>query len=268
MTSLAIVVVALATGAAPTGPAELLHPEVPAGFELADGADADLTFDEYAPLAPEATAHVDAASAEARAMRAAVDVWTAREGDILLREVTLWTTDDAARAFVDQAVVVGTEDELDEADAPFEGGLAFLGADEGLWTRTLTWRQGTYGITISHFSIEEGTDRTIGEAAESLAANVEAMTGHGIATSGVRPDATGATDPAAHSGGTSGGIPIGAVLIWSAVVAGAIWLFMTRRMIARRTGYSSKRKPSDAAGDDPDDPDDIGELIDVIPDRS
>ena len=263
MTLLALVVAALATGTVATGPAELLSPEVPAGFELADGAEADLTFEEYSALAPEATAHVDPASAEARAMRAAVDVWTAGDGDILLREVTLWTTDRAALAFAEQAVVVGTENELDEVDAPFEGGLAFLGADQGLWARTLTWRQGPYGITISHFAIEEGSGRTIGAAAESLAANVEAATGHGIAASGVRPDATGGTDPAADTSG----IPIGAVLICTAVVAGAIWLFMSRRMIAARTGGSSKPKPSGTAGAQPHDPDDVDELAQTMPDR-
>lgn len=262
MSTIAIVVAALATGAGMVSPAELLSPALPAGFEPADAA-ADLTFEEYAPLAPEATAHVDAASPEARAMRAAVDVWTAGEGDILLREVTMWTTDEAALAFVEQAVVVGTENELDEAEAPFEGGLAFLGADEGLWTRTLTWRQGPYGITISHFSIEEGTDRTIGEAAESLAANVEAATGHGIAASGVLSEATDAT---ADSRAAGGGIPIGTVLIWLVMIVGAIWLSVTiRRMIAARTGHPSTPNPSDAAGDEPDDAD---EPIDAIPDAT
>lgn len=232
MRTLALVVAALVTGTGVTSPAELLNDDVPDGFELADGAAATLTFEEYALLTPEATAHVDASSAEARAMRAAVDVWTAGEGDILLREITMWTTDDAALEFVGQAVVVGTENELDDADAPFEGGIAFLGADQGLWTRTLSWHQGPYGIRISHYAVEEGTDGTIGEAAESLAANVESATGHPIATGGVLPEP--AETNAARSGG---GIPIGTALIWLVVVVGAIWLIMKLEgTVAKRPG--------------------------------
>lgn len=242
MKSLALVVAALAAGTGVTGPAELLNDDVPNGFELADGAVADLTFEEYAPLAPEAIAHVDATSAEARAMRAAVDVWTAGEGDILLREVTMWTTDEAARAFVEQAVVVSTANELDAADAPFEGGIAFLGADEGLWTRTLTWRQGRYGITVSHYAIEEGTDEPIGDAAGSLAANTESATGHPIAAGGVLPASADATAQ------TSGdGIPIGTVLIWVVAIIGAVWLFVkVKQIVAGRPGAE---------------PDDVDDLI-------
>jgi hypothetical protein len=260
MKSLAIVIAALATAASVTSPAELLSPDVPDGFELADGAATDLTFEEYAPLAPEATSHVDATSAEARSMRAAVDVWTAGEGDILLREVTMWTTDEAARAFIEQALVVGTENELDEAVAPFEGGVAFFGADEGLWTRTLTWRQGPYGITVSHFAIEEGTDRTLGEAADSLAADIETQTDHGIAASGVRSEATDAADTSA----TNGGIPIGTVLIWLVVAAGAIWSLMTiRRMIVTRARSSCEPHPSDGTDDGSDDVDELIETARV-----
>ncbi len=256
MKSLAIIIAALAATTGTTSPAELLSPDVPDGFELADGAASDLTFEEYAPLAPEAVAHVDETSAEALAMRAAVDVWTSDEDEILLREVTMWTTDEAARAFVEQSVVVGTQSELDVAGAPFEGGLAFFGADEGLWTRTLTWRQGPYGITISHFAIEEGTDGTIGEAAESLASNIEAETGHGIVPSGVQPEATDADTTA-----TSGGIPIGTVFIWLVIIGGGIWLLLKlKQIVATR---SANAKP-DATGDAAHDDDDTGDVDDLI----
>ena len=262
MKSLAIVVAALAT--ATTSPAELLSSDVPDGFELADGAASDLTFEEYAPLAPEAVAHVDAASAEARAMRAAVDVWTSDEDEILLREVTMWTTDEAARSFVEQSVVVGTQNELDVAGAPFEGGLAFFGADEGLWTRTLTWRQGPYGITISHFAIEEGTDSTIGEAAESLASNIESETGHEIAPSGVLPETTDADTTA-----TSGGIPIGTVFIWLVIIGGGIWLLLKiKKTIATRSAPATPSEAVGAAHAADDDTDDVDDLIERARARS
>ncbi len=264
MKSLAIVIAALATATGTTSPAELLSAEVPAGFELADGAAADLTFEEYAPLAPDAVAHVDPASAEARAMRAAVDVWTSGEDDILLREVTMWMTDEAARAFLEQLVVVGTQNELDVAGAPFEGGLAFFGADEGLWTRTLTWRQGPYGITISHFATEEGTDRTIGEAAESLASKIDTETGHEIAPSGVLPETTDADITA-----TSGGIPIGTVFIWLVIIGGGIWLLLKlKQIIATRSAHAKPDATGDAAHGADDDTGDIDDLIERARARS
>ena len=219
MRLLAVVVAALAAGTVTTGPAQLLDDVVPGGFDLADGAVADLTFEEYAPLAPEAVAHVDAASTDVREMRAAVDVWTAGEGDILLREVTMWNSDEAARAFVEQAVVVATTNELDSTDAPFQGGIAFVGADAGLWTRTLTWRQGPYAITVSHYAIEEGTDAPIGDAAAALAEEVESATGHPVAAGGLlRQPATAST--------SSDGIPIGTALTGLVVIVGAVWLLL------------------------------------------
>ena len=265
MKTLAIVIGALATASGVTSPAGLLSPDVPAGFELADGAAADLTFEEYAPLSPDAIAHVDAVSSEARAMRAAVDVWTSGEDDILLREITLWTTDEAARAFVEQAVVVGTEHELEVAGAPFEGGVAFSGADSGLWTRTLTWRQGPYGVTVSHFAIEQGTDDTIGEAAESLAGHIETETGHAVTTAGA-VEAT--TTVAGASTSTGGGIPIGTVLIWLVIIVGGIWLLVkVKNMIAGRSGdrtASESETAADAAGDR----DDVDDLIEKARARS
>lgn len=245
MKSLALFVAVLAAGTGMTGPADLLNEDGPSGFDLADGGAADLTYEEYAPLAPEAIAHVDATAAEARTMRAAVDVWTAGEGDILLREVTMWTTDVAARAFVEQAVVVGTANELEAADAPFEGGIAFLGADEGLWTRTLTWRQGPYGITVSHYAIEEGTDQVIGDAAASLAANIESTTGHPIAAGGVLGV------PADTNASTSGdSIGIGTVLIWLAMISAAVWLLIKfKRIGAARCNDEPERV--DDAGEQP-----------------
>ena len=265
MKSLAVVVAALATAAGTTSPAELLSPDAPAGFELADGAAADLTFEEYSPLSPDAIAHVDAASPEALAMRAAVDVWTSGEDDILLREITLWTTDEQARAFVEQAVVVGAEAELDDVDSPFDGGVAFSGADEGLWTRTLTWRQGPYAVTISHFAIDEGDDGTIGEAAETLAEHIETETGHAINAAGA---AVTTTTVAGTSTSTGGGIPIGTVFLWLVIIVGGIWLIVKiKKVIAARNGNAEPKGPHDPTDDDGDS-DDVDDLIERARARS
>ncbi len=249
-------VVAVLAGTGVTSPADLLLPDVPNGFEFASEPPADLTFDEYRELSPVATAHVDPAGTEALAMRAAVDVWTLGEDQILLREVTRWTTDEAAREFVEQAVVVGAQNELDPVEAPFEGGLAFIGADQGLWTRTLTWRQGPYAMTVSYFSVEEGNDGIISRTARALADTVRAGTGYEIAASGAQVDTTGAS-------ATGGGIPIGTVLIWLVLVGGAVWLFLTlkRRVASTASGPrgrsasagSTDRAPSETAGGDLDD---------------
>lgn len=232
-----LAVTALAT-AAVTSPAGLLTSDVPEGFELADGAVSDLTFEEYSPLSPEATAHVDPASVEATSMRAAVDVWTAGSDDILLREVTRWNTPEAARAFVEQAVVVGTENELEPAGSPFEGGVAFAGDNAGLRTRTLTWRQDRYAMTVSHFAARPSTDRVIEEAARALAASVEAGTGAELASTGVLPNSSGS------GGATSSGdgIPITTVLMWVVITGVAFWLFQSVRR--RRPGSSpNTRRP-------------------------
>ncbi len=265
MKSVAVILAALATATGVTSPAALLTPEAPEGFELADGAAADLTFEEYTPLSPEATAHIEATSAEALAMRAAVDLWTAGEDDILLREITLWTTDEDARAFVEQAVVVGSDHALGEVDSPFEGGVAFSGAEDGVWTRTLTWRQGPYAMTISHFAIEEGDGGTIGDAAETLAEHIETETGHAITAAGA---AVTTTTVAATSTSTGGGIPIGTVFLWLVIIVGGIWLIVKiKKLIAARNGNAGPKGPNGATGDDGDG-DDVDELIERARARS
>lgn len=261
MKSVAVILAALATATGVTSPAELLTPEAPEGFELADGAAADLTFEEYTPLSPEATAHVEPTSAEALAMRAAVDLWTAGEDDILLREITLWTTDEDARAFVEQAVVVGSDHALGEVDSPFEGGVAFSGAEDGVWTRTLTWRQGPYAMTISHFAIAEGDGDTIGEAAETLAEHIETETGHAITAAGA---AVTTTTVAGTSTSTGGGIPIGTVFLWLVIIVGGIWVIVKiKKLIAARNGNAEPKGPTDD-----DRSDDVDELIERARARS
>lgn len=265
MKSLAVVVAALATAAGTASPADLLSPDAPVGFELADGAAADLTFEEYAPLSPDAIAHVDASSPEALAMRAAVDVWTSGEDEIVLREVTRWTDDEAARAFVAQAVVVGTEAELAEVDSPFDGGVAFSGADEGLWSRTLTWRQGPYAMTISHFAIDEGDDGTIGDAAETLAEHIETETGHAVTVAGA---AVTTTTVAGTSTSTGGGIPIGTVFLWLVIIVGGIWLIVKiKKLIAARNGNGKPKGPTATSGEG-EDGDDVDDLIERARARS
>lgn len=238
MSAVTLAVAALLSGAGVTSPAALLTDDVPSGFELADDADAELTFEEYAALSPDATAHIDPASDEADAMRAAVDVWTAGEDDILLREVTLWSNSDAARMFVERAVVVGIEDGLQQIDAPFEGGVAFVGDDAGLRSRILTWQQGPYAMTVSHFAANASTDRVIIASAEALATSVEASTGNEIIASNATTESDDPADPAETS--RNGGIPIATVFLWFVIIGGGTWLFTSVR---RRRG--GRRAPSE-----------------------
>ena len=61
--------------------------------------------------------------------------------------------------------VVGVEAELDRRNPPFDGAVAFIGADDGLWTRTVAWQQGQYAMTVAHFGVFEGSNQIIDEAA-------------------------------------------------------------------------------------------------------
>ena len=246
MKSLALVVYALTASTGQVAPSDLLTgADVPAGLELAVEPPADLTFDEYAPLSPDATAHVDPTGSAALSMRAAVDVWTSAADDILLREITRWSTADEARAFVEQAVVVGTEDGLDAVDPPFDGGVAFLGSDEGLWTRTVAWQQGPFAMTIAHFGVSEGSDRIIDGSATELADHTTALTGHPIAVfDEVEPTSASTSD---------GGIGIGTVVLWIVVIGGVTSLIirLRRRAMSR---------------DEPRARHEVGRRIDAIPD--
>lgn len=261
---LALVVVAATTAVA--SPADLLTDDVPGAFELADGAAADLTFDEYAPLSPDATAHVAAGSAEAASMRAAVDVWTAGDDDILLREVTRWSDAEAAREFVEQAVLVGTQAGLSPTDAPFEGGVAYVGDDAGLRSRTLAWRQGPYAMTVSQFAANASTDEVVGAAAAALAAAVEAATGHEIEAAGAATT-TGGSSGSTAPASSGGGIPITTVLLWLAIIGGAIWLFVKLRRRASsgkgRADGASRPSTNPPDSDEADESDDT-DLDDII----
>ncbi len=279
MKTMAIVLAALSAGTNPIPPSALLvDDDVPDGFELAVEPPTDLTFDEYAPLSPDATAYLDPGSSAARSMRAAVDVWTSADDDILLREVTRWNSDAEARAFVEQAVVVGTEDGLDQVSPPFDGGVAFLGADEGLWTRTVAWRQGPYAMTIAHFAISEGTGRIIDVAADGLADRATETTGLPVAPS--IPE--GSTVETSETS-SDGGIGVGTVLLWIVVIGGVMWLIARLRSRAAASPHQGRdrsgekhREPADDRNDEPADVDDIierararsraGREIDAIPD--
>jgi hypothetical protein len=239
----ALVALLAGAGTGTIAPSDLLTADVPAGFEPAAEPPVDLTFEEYAPLSPEAIAHVDPDSTAALAMRAAVDVWTSGDDDILLREVTRWADEDDARAFVEQAVVMGIRDGLTATDAPFEGGIAFSGVEEGLWTRTLAWRQGPYGVTVSHFTIGDDSDAVITQAARALADRITAGTDHRIAA-----DGASAETPAPGSSGD--GVPIATVLFWLVLAGGVIWLVVTirRRRAEPRTAPTSRDRTDGAGG--------------------
>ncbi len=254
MKPLALVVLAVSAAAGAIGPAELLTPDVPNGFEMVSEPATDLTFEEYAELSPAATAHVAPASTDALVMRAAVDVWTLGENDILLREVTMWPTEEAASEFMQRAVVVGIENELDPSEAPFQGGVAFIGADQGLWTRTLAWRQGPYAMMVSHFAVDEGNDALISRTSRSLADSVSERTGNEV-------DQNGMPGEPAEIASDSGGIQIGTFLVWFLVVAGGIWLFLR---IKRRRSTSAARSDQNGDGDAWRDAGDGEDLDDII----
>jgi len=273
MKTLAFALTALAAGTVSVAPSDLLvTDDAPDGFELAVDPPTDLTFEEYASLSPDATAHVDPDGAAALSMRAAVDVWTSDSDDILLREVTRWSDDDEARAFVEQAVVVGVQDGLDRVDPPIDGAVAFLGADEGLWTRTVAWQQGPYAMAIAHFGVFEGSDRTIDDATTALAERVSTSTGHDVGVSTeVAPDV-----PAASESG--GGIGIGTIVLWVVVVGGVTWLIMRLRRRAagdgrgrgRSAGHGDDRDRAEPSGtsDEADEPADVDDIIERARARS
>lgn len=162
---------------APVGPVAILDAPVPDGFDFASEPPAELTFEEYANLAHDSVEHVDTESASATQMTAAVDVWTSGADDILLREVTRWGGESDAAAYVAQATALGVDQELDAADPPIAGGVAFVTASAGLWTRTTTWQQGRFAITIEHFSLAENDGGVLREAAESIEAAIASATG-------------------------------------------------------------------------------------------
>lgn len=264
MTSLAIALVTLAAGSSVVAPSDLLVAEdVPSGFELVVEQPSDLTFEEYAELSPDAMAHVDPDGSAAQTMLAAVDVWASEADDVLLREVTRWPTETDARAFVEQAVVVGVKGGLVRTDPPVDGGVAFEGADEGLWTRTVAWQQGRYAMSVAHFAVFEGSDRIIDETATALAERVVAETGRSVAAA---PDA-GVETEAASDGASGDGITIGTILLWIVVIGGVTWLIMRLRRRASRVGPARGRSDRDDArtGDDPGS-DDGEREIEAIPD--
>lgn len=241
MTSLLFALVIAATSA--TTPASILTSSDPTGFDEAAEPATDLSFDEYADLAPDSTAHVDPDSSIASQMTAAVDVWDGGNEDFLLREVTLWADDGDAAAFVTQVTTAAAEQGLVAEDAPFDEAASFVGEDENLWSRTVVWQQGAYGVMISHFSVGFVPNEEINAAAKSLAAAVSAAAPvDGVSTN---------DDAASATGSTGGGIPIVTVLFWMAIIGGAIWLFVTfrkRRAAAADGGPGRERDRSDRSG--------------------
>lgn len=254
-----LLIVAVA-GTSLVGPSGLLPDDAPAGFERAPDPAIDLSFDEYAPLAPDAVAHVDPTSPEAAEMSAAVDVWSSADSDILLREVTLWGTEDAAAAFVDQATVVGIEQGLTSVESTVVGGVAFIGQTGGLWTRTRTWRQGPYALNVSHFSTGAGSDAVIDATVATLVDTVEERTGHGAAERTV--------DATIDESTSGGGISIVTVLILAALLGGAIWFARRQRRRSRGDADRPRRSGARDAGggrsaDESDANDGDGEDLDV-----
>lgn len=185
------------------GPVAILDAPVPDGFDFASEPPAELTFEEYAQLAHDSVEHVDTASTSAQQMTAAVDVWTTDSDDILLREVTRWGDESDAAAYVEQATALGVEQDLEAADPPIAGGVAFAATSAGLWTRTTTWQQGDFAITIEHFSLAENDGGVLREAAESIEAEIASATG--AEPSAINPGNTEERPDGDAEGGSGGG---------------------------------------------------------------
>jgi len=268
---LAIALVTLAAGSAAVAPSDLLVAEdVPAGFELADATPTDLTFDDYAELSPDSVAHVDPDSSGALSMRVGVDVWTSDDSDALLREVTRWATETDARAFVEQAVVIGVENGFDRRDPPFDGAVAFVWAEDGLWTRMVSWQQGRYAVSLTYLGIFEGSSATIDEAATELRDRITAETGQAVTPSEVTESEV--TESEAEAGASNGGIGIGTALLWIVVIGGVTWLIMRLRRRAaggaRESASNGDRDRDRPDGVNSDEPADVDDLIERARARS
>lgn len=228
----------------PIGPVAILDAPVPDGFEFASEPPVELTFEEYAQLAHDSVEHVDTESTSARDMTAAVDVWTAGADDILLREVTRWGDESAAAAFVEQAAVLAIEQDFDDVDPPVAGGVAFATSSAGLWSRTATWQQGRFAVTVEHFSLAENDGRVVRETAVAIRDEIATATG--------RQPVESADDVivTADEGESS------VAMVVLGVAAIALSVFLILRFMRRL-----RRRPATPADDDEFDVDDLDDVI-------
>ncbi len=232
----------LVAGAVTVGTAELLAAsEAPAGFVLTTDELTTLGFDEFADASPYSVGHVDPGSPEEDSLRAGLDAWN-QDDDVLLREVSVWSSGDVAAEFVDEIVQFAAEEGLTTTTPPFDGAQAFAGFDDedGIAERIVVWRHGSIGATISH--LRDGPD--IGssiarEASQAFADGIAATAG--IPVTGSADDA--ATGSSSDSGsGSGGGIPIGRVLLWVAIIGVAIFAFVKLRRKLRGGAERGERR--------------------------
>lgn len=221
------------------------------GFALASEPAVDLTFDEYAELEPESVAHLDPDSDEAAGTVAAVEVWANDSGDELLVVELVQAVDEAgATSFVDQAAAVSIAAGLGAVDPPFDGAWSYAGETDETWTETVAWNQGPYAVTLTMLAIDESDVDVIDDAAVRQVQIILDETGlevsddAAVADEAPPPPTDGSNaDDDASSGG---GIPIGKVLLWLAVVVGAIWLIVRlRRKLSGGPGHRTERDPSE-----------------------
>ena len=266
------------------GAAELLSSSAtPDGYELSSDPGIELDFAAFAEQSPYSVGHVDAESADAAATTASLDVWALGDNDVLLREVAVWPSDDLASGFVGEVSAYAAEVGLEATRAPFDGASAFSGADpdSGVWVRMVVWSDGQIGATVNHFAAGADDDPGSGDvdatsnalAAQLAAANAAASPNDPLADGG----GGGGSGTSTSSGG---GIPIVTVIVWLAIIGGAIWLFLKlRRTVkgAKVDGKATEPARSEAADEDEDrDVDDIIERarargraqqeVDAIPD--
>lgn len=171
-----IVVAGMAATGTLATPSELVLDEM-SGFELVGGPAIDLSFAEFAAVAPDSVTHLEPESEQALGLVATVETWDDTvTGSSLVIELVLAIDEKSATTFVDQAAANAIALGLAAADPPFVGAWSYSGGLED-WANVVSWNQGPYAVTMTQWS-EDETDRTaIDDAALRQAEVIFAATG-------------------------------------------------------------------------------------------
>ena len=226
----ALIAPLLVAAAAIATPADMLGAaDAPAGFTSLGNEYVTQTFDEFAESSPYSVGHVEAGSPDTDGFIAGQDVWALGEDDSLLREVSVWPDPSIATGYIEQVVEYAVVLGMRATDPPFDGALGFTAVDPDTQvdTHVVVWQHGQVGVAVSHFhSGGETTTAIVDDAARLLAEAITVESGVGVGES--TDQVTTATTPDG-SPTSGGGIPIGKVLLWLAIIVGAIWLFVKLR---------------------------------------
>lgn len=222
------------------------------GFTLTSEPAVDLLFDEYVAIEPDSVAHLDPASDAAQAFVGAIEVFTDTTADeVVVVEVARSLDGKAAESMVDQASATAIAKGLASTDPPFGGAWSYSGGIDDTWTNTVAWSQGPYSVVLTHLSITETARDTIDAAALRQAEIILDATGVGVSEEGavaddapVPPTEPPVDDASDGEGDDTGeGIPIGGLLVWAVVIAGAIWL-----AVRLRRGLGAGRRKPESSG--------------------